>query len=44
MDLDQSVKIIQQCVDNTATTVSDARKIEQAWQQIKAQLLDPVKK
>ena len=44
MDLDQSVKIVQQCVDNTSTTVKDAQLIIEAWQQIKTQLLDPVKK
>ena len=38
MDLDEAMDIIQQCIDNTNTTVKDARIIDEAWQKIKAEM------
>ena len=38
MDLDKAVEIIDLCVENTTTTVKEARIISDAWEQIKKQL------
>ena len=44
MDLDKAVEIVDKCVEATSATVADVRLIIEAWEKIKTQLLDPVKK
>ncbi len=38
MDLDEAINIMQQCVDNTSTTVKDAKLILEAWEKVKGEI------